>query len=220
MTGLFNNKGFENQEYRPLIPKYYTLEYKNYIKEESRLLINKLKGPYRILEAGVGIGRMIPKIAPIVKEFFGVDNSEFMVKTSKEVGSKFTNVKIVKGDLEHLAELFPSKFFDFSLLLWNTLGNVKDEVVVLKELSKMTKKSIIITVHLKGKMENRKRWYQKVGINIIKIDPKKEIFYFDGNIRSKSYSLDSIKKLAKKSHLHLKDSKVIEDVVLWVELSK
>ncbi len=218
--GLFDNKGFEGEEFRPLIPKYYTLKYKNYIKEETNLLKKKLIGTNRVLEAGVGIGRLIPEIAPIVKEFVGIDNSGFMIKKSKETGSRFSNVSIIKGNLEDVSSKFPPKYFDFSLLLWNTLGNVKDEVLVLKEVSKVTKESIIITVHQKGKVEERKKWYKAVGIKILKIDEKNETFYFEGEVKSKSYSLEEIRKLAKRSNLQVKDSRVLGDVVLFVELSK
>lgn len=41
-----------------------------------------------------------------------------MLKKSKMIAKEFSNVKIIKGDLENLSKLFPPKYFDFSLCVW------------------------------------------------------------------------------------------------------
>jgi ubiquinone/menaquinone biosynthesis C-methylase UbiE len=216
---FFEGKDFEGGEFKALMPKYYPPKYKKYIEEETELLMLKLKGANRILEAGVGIGRLIPKIAPIVKEFVGIDNADLMLKKSQEVANKFSNVKIIKGELENLSKLFPKKHFDFSLCVWNTMGNVIDEVQVLKEIAKVTKKSIFITVYHKGTLEDRKNWYKTVGVKISKVDEKNEIFYSESGLKSKSYGLENIEEIAKASNLQVKASRILAGVILWVELA-
>ena len=216
---FFEGKDFEGGEFKALMPKYYPPKYKQYIEEETELLKLKLKGANRILEAGVGIGRIIPDIAPIVKEFVGIDNADLMLKKSQEVANKFSNVKIIKGELENLSKLFPRKHFDFSLCVWNTLGNVKNEVQILKEIAQVTKKSIFITVYHKGTLEDRKNWYKTVGIKIFKVDEENEIFYSESGLKSKSYSLDEIEEIAKASNLQVKASRILGEVILWVELA-
>lgn len=216
---FFKGADFKDKEFKALIPKYYPLKYQRYIEEEEELLKTKVAGAKSILEAGVGIGRLIPELSPLVKEFVGIDNADLMLKQAKKIAKGFSNVKIVKGDLEKLSTIFPKKYFDFSLCVWNTLGNVKDEVVILKELSKITSKSIFITVYLKGTLEDRKNWYKTVGIKIKKIDEINEIFYSVSGLKSKSYSLDDIKMLAKKSGLRIKESKILAGVILWIELA-
>ena len=215
---FFEGKDFKEGKFKALIPKYYPEKYKKYIKEETGLLKLKLRGSNIILEAGVGVGRLIPELAPIVKEFVGVDNSNLMLKKSQEVASNFSNVKIIKGDLEKLSKLFPQKYFDFSLCVWNTLGNVKREVQILKELAKVTSKSIFITVYLKGTLEDRRNWYETVGVKILKIDEKNEVFYSESGLKSKSYNLKDIKEIAEASNLQIKSSKILAGVILFIEL--
>ncbi|MEK6918004.1 MAG: methyltransferase domain-containing protein [Nanoarchaeota archaeon] len=216
-SGFFEGQDFE-KEFKALIPKFYPVKYKKYISQETKLLKQKLKGSNKILEAGVGIGRLILELSPLVKEFVGVDNAELMLQKAKVVAKKFSNVNLVKCDLESLSKKFKRNYFDYSLCVWNTLGNVKDEIKVLKEISYVTKNSIFITVYLKGTIENRKSWYKIVGIKIKKIDEKNEIFYSESGLKSKSYGLNDIKRMANLSGLKIKSSKILAGVILWIEL--
>ncbi len=137
---------------------------------------------------------------------------------SSITAKKFSNVQIIKGNLEQLSILFPLKYFDFSLCIWNTLGNVYDEVHILKQIAKVTSKSIFVTVYHKGTLEERKKWYAAVGVKILKIDKEREIFYSESGLQSKSYSLKDIEHVAKIAGLHIRDSKILAGVILWVEL--
>lgn len=216
---FFEGADFKDEEFKALIPKYYPEKYKRYIQEETQLLKIKIGNLDRVLEAGVGIGRLIPELAPLTKEFIGIDNADLMLKKSREVAKNFPNVKIINGNLEELGETFPEKFFDSSLCVWNTLGNVKDEISVLKELAKVTKKSIFVTVYLKGTLKERLNWYKTVGVKISKIDKKEETFYSESGLKSKSYSLEDIERLARLSNLKVKSSKILAGVMLWIELN-
>jgi len=215
---FFEGKDFGKEKFKALMPEYYPPKYKKYILEETKLLKQKIIGANRILEAGVGIGRLVPILAPRVKELVGIDNADLMLKKSKQVAKEFKNVRIVKENLENLSKLFPPKYFDFSLCLWNTIGNVKDEVKVLRELKKITKKSIFITVYHKGTLQDRKEWYKRAGVTISKIDTGKEIFYSKSGLKSKSYSLKDIQKLARAAQLQVGEFKILGGVILWVEL--
>jgi len=216
---FFEGKDF-NGEFKALIPKHYPKKYKSYIKEETNLLKLKTRGNNRILEAGVGIGRLIPKLAPFVKEFVGVDSAKLMLKKSKKIAKKFKNVKIIKCDLEKLGKRFSKGYFDYSLCVWNTLGNVKNEIKVLKELSKITKKDILVTVYKKGTLKDRINWYKKVGIKIKKIDKHKEIFYSQSGLISKSYSLQNLENLGKEAGLKIVSFKDLNKVMLFVEFAQ
>ena len=161
---------------------------------------------------------MIPVLSPIVKEFIGVDHANLMLKKSREIAKNFLNVKIIKGNLEELDKTFPKNYFDYTLCVWNTLGNVKDEIKVLKQFKKITSQSIFITVYKKGTLIDRTNWYKTVGIKIKTIDEENEIFYSESGLKSKSYSLDELKKIAEQSGLKVKRNKVLNNVILWVEL--
>ena len=215
---FFKGEDYKGEEFKALIPKYYPLKYQKYIQEETELLKSKLKGADKILEAGVGIGRLIPELAPIVKEFVGIDNANLMLKKSEEIARNFKNVKIIKGNLEELNKVLSGDYFEYSLCVWNTLGNVEDEVEVLKNLSEITAKSIFITVYLKGTLADRKDWYKTLGIGISKIDEEKEIFYSKSGLKSKSYNLADMTKIANNAGLKIKDSKILSGVILWAEL--
>lgn len=215
---FFEGEDFKSSPFKALIPKYYPLEYQEYISQETKLLKEKVRGAKRVLEAGVGIGRLIPEIAPLVSEFVGVDTAKLMLEESRKIANNFSNVKIENADLKNLNKFFSEKYFDFSLCIWNTLGNVENEVIILKELNKVTEKSIFITTYLKGTLENRKNWYKTVGIKILDIDEKNEIFYSQSGLRSKSYSSEDVEILAYESGLSVIDSKILNGVILWTEL--
>ena len=215
---FFEGKDFNNSPFKALIPIYYPWEYQKYINQETQLLKKKLKWTGKILEAGVGIGRLIPELAPIVKEFVGIDNAARMLKESKKSAKEFLNVKIIQGNLEDLDKLFPKKYFDVSLCLWNTLGNIDNEVIVLKNLWKITKESIYITTYLKGTIKQRKIWYTTVGIEIDSIDTEHEIFYSKSGLKSKSYSREDIEKLAREAKLEIIDIKILNSLMIRVEL--
>ena len=217
---FFEGEDFGERVFKALIPKYYPAKYKKYIKEETQALERRLKGTNRVLEAGVGIGRLISVLAPIVEEFVGVDNANLMLKESKKVATKFSNVRIVKGRLENLSKLFSKNYFNYSLCIWNTLGNVKDEVKVLKEIAKVTEQSIIVTVYHKGTLKDRKEWYRKVGVEISKIDEENEIFYSKSGLKSKSYSLEDMKEIAECANLRIVNSEILGGVILWVEITR
>jgi len=214
---FFEGADFEGK-FKALIPKYYPAKYQQYIREERALLRKRVRGTNRIMEAGVGIGRLIPPLAPLVKKLVGVDNSNLMLKESQRVASHYKNVEIRKLNLETLAVYFPNYYFDYSLCVWNTLGNVQNEVRILKNLRKITKRSIFITVYSKGTLKDRQNWYKTVGIKIKRVDKKDEIFYSNSGLKSKSYSKEDIEKIALKAGLKVRQFKVLGGVILWSEM--
>lgn len=217
---FFEGADFKKQEFKALIPKYYPIKYQKYIQEETNLLKRIVKGDGRIIEAGVGIGRLIPILSPLVKEFIGIDNAKLMLKQARLVAKNFENTKIIDCNLEDLDKLYSKDYFDHSLCIWNTLGNVNKEDLVLKKLAKVTKDSIIITVYKKGTLKERENWYKTVGIKIKKIDKDHEIFYSTSGLKSKSYSKNEIKLIAAKSRLKVKQIIDLNGVMLFAELYK
>lgn len=217
---FFEGKDFEDGVFKALMPKFYPPEYQQYIEEETSILRERLAGAPRVLEAGVGIGRLIPELAPIIGEFIGVDNAQLMLKKAQEQSVKCKNVKIQKANLEELGKMYPKNHFTHSICVWNTLGNVQDEVTVLKELANVTEGSIFVTVYLKGTLEQRKNWYRTVGIKISNVDEVNEIFFSESDLKSKSYSLKEIESIAKKAGLQVVESKILGGVILYIELKK
>lgn len=214
---FFEGRYYKGKEFKGLMPKYYPEKYKKYIHEEVDLLKSKVNGANRILEAGVGMGRLIPHLAPLVKEMIGIEITKFMLEISKDVAKDFPNVKIIDEKIENVSNVFPENYFDYSLCVWNTLGNVEDPEVVLKELSKVTAKSIFITVFHKGTIKDRLEFYKAVDVTMDKIDEENEIFYHEG-YTSKTFSVGDIEDLAQKTGLFVKETRVLGGVMLWAEL--
>lgn len=215
---FFAGKDFSGTPFKALMPRYYPKEYQEYIKQETRLLKNEVSGKTSVLEAGVGNGRIIPAVAPKVKRLIGIDSSDVLLREAILKSKRYQNVQIINGYLENLGKIFPKSHFDLSLCIWNTLGNVKDETKVLKELRKVTSGEIIITVYLKGTLKNRLNWYKTLGIKIDKVDREKEIFYTKSGLRSKSYSIQDMVELADQSGLKITEIKVLNNVMMWVKM--
>jgi SAM-dependent methyltransferase len=220
MNQFFEGSDFQDGEFKALMPEYYPVEYKQYIYEEEELIAKEVKGKKRILEAGSGVGRLIPVIAPLVEELVCLDEADLMIEKSEEQAKRYKNTKVVKGKFKDLSKLFTPEYFDITLCVWNTLGNVKDEVAVLNEFKIITKDKIFISVYLKGTLEKRANWYKTVGIEIDRIDKENEIFYTKSGLRSKSYSIQDIKNLAEKVGLRFIETNIINQVILWAELAK
>jgi len=218
-SDFFEGKDF-GEEFKPLNPKYYPKSYQEYIEEETTVIKNIVNGSKRILDVGVGTGRMIPLYAPIVKEYIGIDNAEYMINQSNKIAKQFKNVRIIKENIEDLNKRFPKDHFDYSLILWNTLGNVKDELVALNNLKEITKKSILITTFHRGHLEQRKEWYKSVGIELDHIDERTETIYSKSGLLSKSYTLEDFKEFASKVNMKIKDHKILAGVCIFVELTK
>lgn len=217
---FFEGADFQGGDFKALIPKHYPPEYQRYIEEETQLLVTKLTGANRVLEGGVGIGRLIPDVAPVVQEFVGVDVADLMLRKSQERAADYPSVKIMRLRLEDLHTVFPENSFDKSICVWNTLGNVSDEAKVLRELAHVTVGSIFTTVYKKGTLQQRKNWYSTVGVPLHHIDDENEIFYTESGLVSRSYSEDDLERIAKSAGLHVADSRVLNRVMLWTELSK
>jgi ubiquinone/menaquinone biosynthesis C-methylase UbiE len=115
--GFFEGQDFGSQKFKALMPEFYPTNYQEYIKQETILLKQKLAGVKTVLEAGVGIGRIIPEIAPLVEEFVGIDNADLMLSEAQKQASKFPNVKIIKGYLESLSTIFPRNHFERSICI-------------------------------------------------------------------------------------------------------
>lgn len=215
MSKFFEGKDFKDK-FKALIPGFYTLPYKKYILTEAKVLKSKVKNRV-VLEAGVGIGRLIPLLAPISKEFIGIDTANLMLIQSRKVAKKFSNVEIKEVSIESVDKYFAKNYFDITLCVWNTLGNVDNEISALKSLKKVSK-TIIVTVYMKGTVAKRREWYRKVGIKLSRIDQESETFYSESGLRSKAYSEEELRIIAKKAGLAIKEIKSLEKVVWYVEL--
>lgn len=214
---FFESSTYKDGVFKGLLPEYYPKKYQNYIKEEVVLLQQKVKGAKRILEAGVGIGRLIPKLAPLVDELVGIDDAQFMLNKSKAVAAAFLNVQIVEAKIEHLHKRYPAHYFDHSLCVWNTFGNIDNQVIVLQELAAVTAGSIFITVFHKNTLHDRLELYEAIDVQIERIDKENETFYLHGYV-SRTFNAQDIADLAQQAGLKVVETQILGEVILWAEL--
>lgn len=219
MSNFFEGDDFQDEPFKALLPQYYPTEYQKYIQEEEAVISQAIGQSQIVLEGGVGLGRLIPLIAPKVEELHGVDQAGLMVEQAKQKAKDFPNTYIHKINLEKLGSHFSSGFFDVSCCVWNTLGNVKDEVVVLTELKKVTTKKIIVSVHAKGAFENRLRWYEHFHIRPLKIDEQEEVFYSESGLVSKAYGVEDLVRLGDSVGLKFTNAKLLNGLVWYGEFT-
>ncbi len=219
-SDFFEGKTYKGKHFKGLDPSYYPIEFQQYIAEETELLKKHLQGAERVLDAGIGTGRIISSIAPLVRELVGVDNAEFMLHQARERAKEFKNVKIIKGNVENLSKLFPRNYFSHAICIWNTLGNVKDERKVLEQIAKVTNGDICITVFHKGTIQQRKVFYKKVDVEVEKIDAKTETFFLKG-YESRAYSYSDLAKIASDVELKITEHSFLGGgIILWAVLRR
>ena len=92
----------------------------------------------KILELGVGGGRLTKYLLQISKDYTGVD---YVAKFAEETGKKYPNAKILCGDARNLKD-FGDQTFDFVLFSYNGIDYVsnEDRLKALKEIYLVLKK--------------------------------------------------------------------------------
>jgi len=91
-----------------------------------------------VLDVGCGIGRVIKQLAPLVKEVYGVDSSEQMLKLASQYLPKLPNATLRLAPAESIP--FPDATFDFvySILTLQHLPKLAVPLAV-KEMVRVTK---------------------------------------------------------------------------------
>jgi len=205
-------------DFKALNPRNSTPIYRQYLKEEAKELAERLHSVGQLLEAGVGIGRTIPLIAPHVDSLTGVDQSDGMLAQARIVAAGHPNVQIVKSRLEDLDQRFAAGQFDHSVCLWNTIGNVKSDLEVLRKLGKVTRSGIILTVHAKGNVEKRKEYYEAIGAPVKRVDADETVYTTNGLV-SRAYSKEDLHRLARSAGLSVAEIKTLAGV-MWLAVMK
>lgn len=105
------------------------------VELENILRLIDFKRHDRVLEVGTGAGRVAFKIAPYVKEVYGIDIDKERLKIAK--AQSLDNMLMVYGDAEKVP--FGNSFFDVVLCPW-VLHHVRDKEVALLEIHRILKK--------------------------------------------------------------------------------
>jgi ubiquinone/menaquinone biosynthesis C-methylase UbiE len=132
----------------------------------------ELRSEDRLLNVGCGAGLFEIAYAHWVKEIYGVDYSEEMVKVAKRNTEKYDNIIIKHGDMQNLP--FAGEFFD--KVLANTviqyLNNLNEVKKTFREIKRVTKKQARILVSMNPDVSKKNDYikgYYKLNL------PQKEI---------------------------------------------
>ncbi|MCS7135761.1 MAG: methyltransferase domain-containing protein [Nitrososphaerota archaeon] len=122
-------------------------------KEEVDIIIQalELKQDDRVLDLCCGHGRHALELARrSFKNVEGLDISKYLISLArKRASEEGLNVKFTEGDARHLP--YPNDYFDAVLILGNSFGyfeDIKDDVVVLKEVHRVLKQQGKILIDL------------------------------------------------------------------------
>lgn len=147
-----------------------------------------LKNEDRLLDVGCGAGLFEIAYAHWLKEIYGVDYSEVMVKVAKKNIEKYDNVIIEKADIQNLP--FKDEFFDKVLVnsVIQYLGDLDEVEKSFEELKRVTKAGgrILVSMNLDAnKKEDYFSGYYKLYLPEEKIKEKinasNKALWFDRN---------------------------------------
>jgi len=180
----------------------WPVEFRQYLQEEVILVERVSSG--RVLDVGCGKGRVIQLIADKVESYTGVDVDEKVLENARKVAKSYSNATLVNKDARDIVSLFGEKYFDTVLCLFNTIGAMPEPKKVLEQISKVSKKKILITLAAKGQLNRRIKYYQALEIEY-SVNDKTETITSHVWGESKAYSFTDLEKIAK-----LLKSKIIE----------
>jgi ubiquinone/menaquinone biosynthesis C-methylase UbiE len=96
-----------------------------------------------ILDAGCGTGLLFSHIAKQAKLTVGIDTSKSLLRQAKTRAKAFSNVAIIKADVDHTP--FPSHIFTHTFIL-TLLQNMPNGTDTLEEIKRITPQNAIIII--------------------------------------------------------------------------
>lgn len=148
--------------------KNLTKHYVEYFEKEVDFIKAKLCIDDKILEVGSGSGRIINTIAPMVKEFYGIDFSELHMKQCAALEKFHTNVRLFLMDARKIR--FKEDFFDNILMTFSTLSDLgPDKVRVLRQMKRVLKPrgNILISAYAENAAPFQLELYSNAGFDKI-----------------------------------------------------
>jgi len=183
----------------------YPQEYKDYVKEEGRIIneiLSNEKG-IKLLDVGCGSNMHISNIVKLPKEYVGIDLDDSLLYDAKDKIKESKTVRVLKLDVHKLSENFKKNNFDVSIALWNALGCMGDEIHWLNEVAKVTKNKIILSLIEKGHIEIREKYYNDLNSTYLIMNDGKETIFSPIWGYSRAFSKEDIEYYAKQCNLNI-----------------
>ncbi len=200
-------------------PEKYPKIYQNYLEKEEKLAKDFLSGANSVLDVGCEPARLLPKIVNLVNSYFGLEINNEYFKIAKKRAERFRNARIIKLNAENISKKFKRNQFDKIICTWNTVGCLRNDKKIIKEIYKVTKSEVFFTVLLKGSLKERMDYYNKLKIKHT-VDKENEIIKSRQWGVVKAYSNKDIEKLIEGTGFNIEKIKPINSVGLAIYLTK
>ncbi len=143
--------------------------------QELEFLFEDLKEGEKVLDLGCGNGRWYPLFKEKKVEYFGIDNSDKLIKIAKE---KFPEANFLVGDALNLP--FPENFFDkvYSIALLHHIPSKEFRIKVLKEIKRVLKPEGILILTC-WKIHRKKEILALLKYTFLKIIGKSKLDFKD-----------------------------------------
>ena len=153
----------------------------DYPKKILKFLEPKIRDKI-VLDVGSGNGKFASEIAPLVKNYTGIDISETQIKKARIKTAKNKNVKLILGSAENIP--LPSESVDVVISLWaiSVIMGRRKKKKVLKEMERVLKKRgkiYLVENDFSGEFEvirghpirtkGYNKWLERLGFKIKKI---------------------------------------------------
>ena len=113
-------------------------KYEDYPRKIEKFLLPKIKGKI-VLDLGCGSGKYLKLLAPLSKEYYGLDISKQQLKLAKEKARKMSNVKFFNSSAENIP--LPDKSVDIVIATWviSAVNGFKRKKKMLDEINRVLK---------------------------------------------------------------------------------
>jgi len=145
-----------------------------------------------VIDIGAGYGRILPQLAPLVKDIIAVEIDSKMFNELKRRSIKYTNVAVIQGDANCLSRLLYGVELTMPVILslQNSLGtwkgNSKKAIKQMRKIAEQKHGEIIISLfRQKALREYGAKMYKSLKNLVGEIDLKKTEFK-KGIFRSKT----------------------------------
>ncbi len=194
----------------------------DYQKKIFKFLKPKIKGKI-VLDVGCGNGRYASLLAPISKEYLGLDISKQQLKIAKYKTKKFKKIKFINCSAEKIP--LKSEIVDIVISTWviSTIIGLRRKAKALKEAERILKKSgtiYIIENDSKGEFEEMRghikrtkkyhEWLKKKGFREM---TKLNIYFKFNSFQLAKQTIESI--WGKSVSKHVKSNIIKHNIIIF-----
>ena len=195
----------EKYDEMPVIPEIRSLW-----KFEDEVIDKYIPDGSSVLDVGCGTGRHLLFLKRKGCHVVGLDYSREMIKIAER---KVKDVEIVLADMRDIP--FPDDFFDFSICMFSTIGNVDPgREKAVEEMYRVSRRGIIFSVYNQEAIDKVKNWYLSINLHLEKVHD--HTVYLKEGLISHFFEKNEIINMINKLKPKPKDYKIFSTSIGWV----